>query len=157
MKRIFGMLLMVGCAAQEDIDPYIVRNENGAVTGFTGSSKTDTDLEQLTEMPELESLDLNFNENITDVELVHLKALTNLMRPNLGENSPSALLTQPAVWSSVMDHQSRVLKSPLVRTVDLDIGETVTAELSNGKSVTIRLLNLEEIRDPIVRLFEVRR
>ena len=153
MKRVFGILLvmalMVGCGNREDIEPYIVCNKNGAVTGFTGYSETYAVLELLTEMPELESPCLNFNANITDARLVHLKELPNLTRLNLGDNSPSALLTQSAVWSSVINHQPRVLKSPLVRTVDLDIGETVTAELSNGKSVTIRLLHLEEIRDPI--------
>ena len=82
MKRIFGMLLvmvlLVGCGAQEDIEPYIVRNENGAVTGFTGYSETDADLEQLTEMPELESVVLSGCENITNSGVAELqKALPN--------------------------------------------------------------------------------
>lgn len=63
MKRMIGMLLVmvVGCGVQEDIEPYdielgLVRNENGEVIEFTRFPETDADLEQLRNMPELESL-----------------------------------------------------------------------------------------------------
>ena len=50
MKRLIGMMLvMVGCGD-------LVRNKNGEVIEFTGFSETDADLEQLRNMPELESL-----------------------------------------------------------------------------------------------------
>ena len=84
MKRLIGMMLVmvVGCGVQEDIEPYdielgLVRNENGEVIEFTRFPETDADLEQLRDMPELETLTLYCN-NITDPELAHLKELTNL-------------------------------------------------------------------------------
>ena len=39
--------------------------------------------------------------------------------------------------------------SPLVRTMDLDIGETHVATLSDGRQVKVKLLHLNETRDPI--------
>lgn len=39
--------------------------------------------------------------------------------------------------------------SPIVRTFDLDLGETVPAELSDGTTVSIKLLKLKESRDRI--------
>ena len=50
VKRLIGMMLvMVGCGD-------LVRNENGEVIEFTRFPETDADLEQLRDMPELESL-----------------------------------------------------------------------------------------------------
>ena len=62
----------------DDMEPDLVRNENGEVVEFTGYSETDADLEQLRDMPELETLDLGQCEKITDAGLVHLNGLTNL-------------------------------------------------------------------------------
>lgn len=48
---------------------------------------------------------------------------------------------------------------PLVRTVDLDLGETADVTLADGKSVKVKLLELHETRDPIrnaIRLATVR-
>src|SRR4051812_25834102 len=39
--------------------------------------------------------------------------------------------------------------TPLVRAVDLNVGETTEVKLANGKSVTVKLLDLQEVRDPI--------
>ena len=38
---------------------------------------------------------------------------------------------------------------PIVRTFDLDLGETIDAKLSNGKSIQIKVLKLQETRDRI--------
>lgn len=38
---------------------------------------------------------------------------------------------------------------PLVRVVDLTVGETTTVELCNGQKVDVKLLDLQETRDPI--------
>ena len=38
---------------------------------------------------------------------------------------------------------------PIVRVVDLNIGETTTVTLSNGEQVKVKLLDLKETRDPI--------
>ena len=41
--------------------------------------------------------------------------------------------------------------TPLVRTVDLDIGQSQTVQLHDGSQATVRLLALEEIRDSVCR------
>ena len=64
--------------SSDDMEPELVRNENGEVIAFTGYPQTDADLEQLRDMPELETLLLSGCKNITDTGLVHLKDLTNL-------------------------------------------------------------------------------
>ena len=69
----------------DEVEPDLVRNENGEVIEFTGFSETDADLEQLRDMPELETLSLSGSENITDTGLVHLKDLTNLQNLGLEE------------------------------------------------------------------------
>ena len=76
-------LLFIGSmflGSPEDIEHelVLVRNENGEVTEFTKYGTTDADLEQLRDMPELETLNLWGSENITDAGLAHLKGLTNL-------------------------------------------------------------------------------
>lgn len=38
---------------------------------------------------------------------------------------------------------------PLVRVVDLDVGETTSVELCDGRRVDVELLELHETRDPI--------
>jgi dienelactone hydrolase/pimeloyl-ACP methyl ester carboxylesterase len=43
----------------------------------------------------------------------------------------------------------RPTRLPVVRTLDLALGETQTIELSNGKPATVKLLGLNERRDPI--------
>ena len=63
---------------RSEVEPELVRNENGEVIEFTGYSETDADLEQLRDMSELETLDLGFCEKITDTGLAHLKEMTNL-------------------------------------------------------------------------------
>ncbi len=48
---------------------------------------------------------------------------------------------------------------PLVRVVDLEIGQQTTVELADGSTATVRLLDVQEARDPIrhaVRRTEVR-
>ena len=43
----------------------------------------------------------------------------------------------------------RASMSPIVRTYDLDVGETIDAKLSNGDAVNIKVLKLQETRDRI--------
>jgi hypothetical protein len=43
----------------------------------------------------------------------------------------------------------RTEQKPLVRVVDLKIGETTQLELCNGQRIEVQLLNLRETRDPI--------
>ena len=96
MKRLIAILLVlvVGwlgvlfigfmfLGGPEDMEPDLVRNENGEVIAFTRYPQTDADLEQLRDMPELETILLSGCENITDTGLVHLKGLTNLQYLNL--------------------------------------------------------------------------
>jgi murein DD-endopeptidase MepM/ murein hydrolase activator NlpD len=40
-------------------------------------------------------------------------------------------------------------RTPILRAVDLDVGESQTVELADGSKATIRLVKLEERRDPI--------
>ena len=63
---------------RSEVEPELVRNENEEVIECTGYSETDADLEQLRDMPELETLDLGFCEKITDTGLVHLEGIMNL-------------------------------------------------------------------------------
>jgi murein DD-endopeptidase MepM/ murein hydrolase activator NlpD len=39
--------------------------------------------------------------------------------------------------------------TPLVRTVDLELGQSCTVTLSDGKKATVKLLDLKEMRDPL--------
>ena len=39
--------------------------------------------------------------------------------------------------------------TPLVRTVDLDLGQSCTVTLSDGKKAAVKLLDLTETRDPL--------
>jgi murein DD-endopeptidase MepM/ murein hydrolase activator NlpD len=39
--------------------------------------------------------------------------------------------------------------TPLVRTVDLEVGQSCTVTLSDGKKATVKLLDLKEVRDPL--------
>jgi hypothetical protein len=41
--------------------------------------------------------------------------------------------------------------TPLVRTVDLDVGQSQTMQLHDGSQATVRLLALEEIRDSVCK------
>ena len=68
---------------RSEVEPALVRNENGEVIECTGYSETDADLEQLRDMSELETLDLGFCEKITDTGLVHLEGIINLQTLNL--------------------------------------------------------------------------
>ncbi|OGG55515.1 MAG: hypothetical protein A3F84_29715 [Candidatus Handelsmanbacteria bacterium RIFCSPLOWO2_12_FULL_64_10] len=45
---------------------------------------------------------------------------------------------------------SRPTRTPLVRSVDLDIGESQEVELCDGKKATVRLLGVEETRDEVL-------
>jgi hypothetical protein len=45
-------------------------------------------------------------------------------------------------------------QKPLVRVVDLNVGETTQLELRNGQRVEVQLLNLRETRDPIRQAVE---
>ena len=50
-------------------------------------------------------------------------------------------------------------RTPLVRVVDLNVGESAEVKLSNGTKATVKLLDLKETRDPFrdaVRLAQVR-
>ena len=40
-------------------------------------------------------------------------------------------------------------QQPLVRVVDLDLGESSKVTLSNGQKIEVKLMNLDETRDPI--------
>src|SRR5436190_14844839 len=60
------------------------------------------------------------------------------------------------------DNKSRptqAARTPLVRVVDLDVGESQVVTLCNGKQVSVKLTGLKELRDPVrsaVRRAEVR-
>jgi murein DD-endopeptidase MepM/ murein hydrolase activator NlpD len=47
------------------------------------------------------------------------------------------------------DEPRKPTRMPLLRAVDLAVGESLTIELSDGKSSTVRLVGVEERRDPI--------
>lgn len=54
---------------------------------------------------------------------------------------------------------AQALRKPLVRVVDLDVGESQVVTLCNGKQVSVKLTGLKELRDPVrsaVRRAEVR-
>lgn len=43
----------------------------------------------------------------------------------------------------------KATRTPLVRVVDLDVGESLEVELCNGKNATVKLLDLEERKDTV--------
>ena len=45
--------------------------------------------------------------------------------------------------------QEQPALDPIVRVVDLNVGETTTVTLSNGEQVKVKLCDLKETRDPI--------
>ncbi|MEO1983837.1 MAG: hypothetical protein ABGZ24_25275, partial [Fuerstiella sp.] len=66
---------------------------------------------------------------------------------------PSFLLPMLAACGLQVDLQLYAADAPaltpLVRVVDLTIGESTTVELCNGQKVDVRLVDLQETRDPI--------
>jgi murein DD-endopeptidase MepM/ murein hydrolase activator NlpD/cephalosporin-C deacetylase-like acetyl esterase len=50
---------------------------------------------------------------------------------------------------TIQSTKRRTPKNPLLRAVDLKIGETQTVKLSDGKTSKIKLLQVDEVRDPI--------
>ena len=59
----------------------------------------------------------------------------------------SLCLCLPA--SSVQAAEEKPALEPIVRVVDLDVGESTTVTLSNSEQVKVKLLDLKETRDPI--------
>jgi len=59
------------------------------------------------------------------------------------------LAVEPVRAAEPRKEQSTAPQKPLVRVVDLDIGETTQLELCNGQRVKVELLKLRETRDPI--------
>ena len=59
------------------------------------------------------------------------------------------LAVEPVRAVEPRKEQSTAPQKPLVRVVDLDVGETTQLELCNGQRVKVELLNLRELRDPI--------
>ena len=51
--------------------------------------------------------------------------------------------------STAVDGPPRPTREPLVRAVDLSIGESQTVTLADGKTATVKLLAVDERRDPI--------
>jgi len=43
-----------------------------------------------------------------------------------------------------------VNRQPLLRAIDLDVGESIEVKLANGSTATVKLLALKEHRDSIV-------
>ena len=56
-----------------------------------------------------------------------------------------------SLWAAepCLQELSAAPQQPLVRVVDLNVGETTQLELCNGQRVEVQLLNLRETRDPI--------
>jgi murein DD-endopeptidase MepM/ murein hydrolase activator NlpD len=50
---------------------------------------------------------------------------------------------------SAQPKPARALRTPLVRVVDLDVGESQIVTLCNGKNVSVKLTGLNELRDPV--------
>ncbi|APZ95717.1 PKD domain-containing protein [Fuerstiella marisgermanici] len=75
------------------------------------------------------------------------------------EASPRASSVAPGVERVLTDAVRKLLKpadaadastvNPLVRVVDLSIGESTTVELCSGEKVDVKLVDLQETRDPI--------
>jgi hypothetical protein len=64
-----------------------------------------------------------------------------------GCRSAPAAAAPPARLSSVADWKCDL--DPLVRMVDLDVGESATVELSDGSRALVRLVGLNEVRDDV--------
>jgi ribosomal protein S6E (S10) len=57
-----------------------------------------------------------------------------------------------ASWSPLgLNADPGALDAPIVRVVDLDIGETQQVELANGERVQVKLISVDEQRDSIVK------
>jgi len=56
--------------------------------------------------------------------------------------------TEPQT-QSVQPKPAQAPRTPLVRVVDLDIGDAQTVTLCNGKQVSVKLTGLKELRDPV--------
>jgi len=59
-----------------------------------------------------------------------------------------------AAWAQGTSQQARAeglpaAINPLVRTVDLDVGETQEVELADGSKARVKLVNVQEARDPL--------
>ncbi|WP_339730931.1 PKD domain-containing protein [uncultured Gimesia sp.] len=54
-----------------------------------------------------------------------------------------------SVSYSVQAAEEKPALQPIVRVVDLDVGESTTVTLSNGAQVNVKLLDLKETRDPV--------
>ncbi|WP_298869175.1 PKD domain-containing protein [uncultured Gimesia sp.] len=59
------------------------------------------------------------------------------------------LLCSSNVHTRVSGAEEQPALKPIVRVVDLNIGETTTVTLNNGEQVKVKLLDLKETRDPI--------
>ncbi len=61
----------------------------------------------------------------------------------------ASLLAVSAIFVPTIHAGEAPPVEPLLRTVDLNVGEQSEVKLSNGKTVTVKLLDLEETRDTI--------
>jgi len=68
------------------------------------------------------------------------------------ETQPSSSNTAPEVEQVLMDGMKELLRpsasrAPLMRVIDLEVGESAEVELSNGKKTQVKLVELREGRD----------
>lgn len=61
----------------------------------------------------------------------------------------TALLSWFVVINAVIAEPPQPTVEPLVRIVDLNLGDSAEVELADGKRVTVKVLDLKETRDPI--------
>src|SRR5262245_14004227 len=84
-----------------------------------------------------------------DASLTRRLAMRRLFIPAIALLLPTLAATQPRPPSV----------APLVRVVDLNVGDTVEVELANNKKVKVKLVDLQETSDPIrnaIRLARVK-
>lgn len=63
-----------------------------------------------------------------------------------GRTGLVVLLLAGACWA---DGPPEPTRTPIVRVVDLDVGETQQVTLDDGQSASVKLIKVEELRDPI--------
>ena len=84
---------------------------------------------------------------IRDLDLARKNVTENIMPRRFFFATCCALLPLFPAAALCADPPPTVL--PLMRTVDINIGESAAVELSDGRNVVVKLLDLQETRDPI--------
>ena len=61
----------------------------------------------------------------------------------------AAIVSVLVVFSTVPSLEAAAGPTPLLRTVDLNVGETQDVELADGSTTRVKLLDLQETRDKL--------